>query len=86
MSSPADLLMVWLGVNWREQGRAWHEGMKDPNALFAMPFLRFCGLYLPAESPKETVFKLGNGVSWRDVRAKLIERKKRKGSASGTGA
>ncbi len=83
MTGPADLLLVWLGINWREQGRNWHEGMKDPSALFAMPFLRFCGLYLPAESAKETVYKLGGGVSWRDVRAQLLERKKRKGLVDG---
>lgn len=47
----------------------------DPAGLFAMPFLRWCGLYLPAESNRETVWKLGNGTSWKQVRAELLARK-----------
>lgn len=86
MNGPADLLAVWLGVDWREQGRAWGDNMTDPAGLFAMPFLRWCGLYLPAESRKETVFKLGDGTAWADVREKLLERKKQREAARVAGA
>lgn len=78
MNTPADILAVFAGVNWSEQGRKWHEAMIDPNALFTMPFLRWCGLYLPAVSPKETVLKLGDGMSWAQARAKILERKKQR--------
>lgn len=84
MIHPADVLAVFAGVDWAEQGRKWQGSMLDPASLYRMPFIRWCGMYLPVESPKETIWKMGNGTTWKDVRAEIIRRKKAREAASGS--